>query len=194
MNARLVLYAGGATETSGPLSLPPPPGDPLDETGLGSAHILIRRSLSTEAGFPSPQIRFESPLRVRGRIARGSDLRDPTRLRRLLTWARPELKPDLAIVLVDRDGEASRKRRIESSLQDIMVPFVVGVAREEFESWLLADGRTVSRVFGITIPTVSPAEKMAPGDAKQTLADWFGRCDAKDSVWSWSGKSQRNAT
>src|SRR5690348_4793988 len=102
---RVVVYAEGPG--GGFRGLPPEPGRPLTSEWLGAAHVFVRRCLETE-GIPSGAIRFDSPLRTRGRIARGGDLEHAPTLRRLLTWIDAALRPDLAVVLTDADGDAGR--------------------------------------------------------------------------------------
>src|SRR5947209_6964249 len=110
---RVVLYAEGSGETRGELALPLRPADTLVEEMLGPAHLLARRALSAAKSVPENAIRFEQPLRTRrGRIARGSMLHDAQTLRELMTWGAPQRRPDLALVLVDCDGDPGRKTRL----------------------------------------------------------------------------------
>src|SRR5580704_10360316 len=124
---RVVLYAEGAGETLGPTSALPAPGRPLEEGMLGGGHVLIRRTLGQARSIPDGEILFESPLRTRGRVARGSDLIDRRTVRQLLTWPDPNLRPDLVVVLVDRDEDKQRKNRLVGHLagDDAGPPVVV---------------------------------------------------------------------
>jgi hypothetical protein len=116
------------------------------EDELGPGHLLVRRSLAAARGRPEGEIYFEEPLRTwRGSVARGSHLHNGRILKKLLTWARPELQPDLAIVLVDCDGDRQRKPRLTAALQDRVTPHVIGVAVQEFEPWLIADTACVAK-------------------------------------------------
>jgi hypothetical protein len=82
------------------------------------------------------------------------------------------LRPDLAIVLVDCDGENTRKSRLEGDLASIPCPKVIAVAVQEFEAWLLADVPSAMRVLGASRPFLGPPEGLKPGEAKQELAKW----------------------
>ena len=176
---RVVLYAEGGGETAGPGSYVPSPGDLLTpDDMLGPAHFLIRRCIRAKKSIPENAIHFESPLRTRGNVAKGSHLLDRSTLRQLLTWFRPEMRPDLAIVLVDRDGVARRKTRLVSHIRDldISAPRLIAVAREEFEAWLLADHSAVQSVLGSSRNQGPYLERMEPGEAKGLLQRWFGEC------------------
>ena len=177
---RVVLYAEGAGEMLGPVSLLPAPGEPLSEQMLGPAHILARRALTEARGLSAGDVRFDSPLRTRtGRLPRGSDLLHPRTLLQLLTWARPSRQPDLAIVLVDADGDRQRRRKIQSTAAKAAVPTVVAVAAQEFEAWRIADHKALSRVLRTDIDPVVKPERLQPAEAKTTLAAWLSRSGAE---------------
>ena len=146
---RVVVYAEGSREDSGSRVALPLPGDALPEAALGPAHVLVRRCLVELV--PMSEVRFDVPLRTRGRRARGSDLLHGPTVRRLLTWATPMAKPDLAVVIVDADGEANRHvalRHILSSRREPQPPAVIGVAVQEFEAWLIADEAALRQHLG----------------------------------------------
>lgn len=177
---RLVLYAEGAGEVAGAGGLAWHTNSPLAEDSLGAAHELVRRCLAREDGGPLPPsaVQFIGPLRTgRGRIPRGSDLLDREKLRRLLTWMQPALQPDLAVVLVDEDGDASRKRAIENHVADLPVKKVVAVAIREFEAWLVADEAATGKAVGKTIDRTKDPETMAPGEAKSQWRGWMSGGD-----------------
>ena len=57
----------------------------------------------------------------------------------------------------------------------VALPEVVpGVAVCEFEAWLIADHACVQRILGATFPTPPAPESVAPGWAKERLANWIG--------------------
>jgi hypothetical protein len=117
---------------------------------------------------------FEAPLRVRARLARGSDLLDRRTLRQLLSW--PVNQPDLAVVLVDQDGEPTRKLTLQAHLSaapPLPVQRVVGVAVEEFEAWLISDMDAVRMVLGGDLAEPRSPEKLEPRAAKQLLRGWI---------------------
>ncbi len=173
---RIVLYAEGAGELRSTRHAPLfVPGDPLDEDVLGAAHLLVRRTVEEARRLPARAIQFEEPLATTGgRIPRGSDFQERRTLLRLLTW--PARPPDLAVVLVDRDGDTDRRRRLLEWVADRPVPKVVAVAVEEFEAWLVADPQAVATTLeGMPAGAhpVSP-EGLARGEAKGLLARWIG--------------------
>lgn len=172
---RVVLYAEGSGETLGAVSLLPAPGEPLGEQMLGPGHVLVRRALSEARGVSPADVQFESPLRTRrGRVPRGSDFLRSTTLLQLLSWADPARQPNLAVVLVDADGDRQRRRKLQSIARQVTVPAIVAVATQEFEAWLIADHATLSQVVGMKVEPVSEPERLQPGEAKAGLA----RCGA----------------
>ncbi len=167
---RVVLYAEGTGEL-GSVSARPPPGEPLPEAHLGPAHLLVRRALAAARRTDPTAIVFESPLRLRsGREPRGSDLHEPTTLRRLLGFVRSV--PDMAIVLVDADGDSNERRRTLAGVTSGVVPIVRGIAVQEFEAWLVADEVSASRVLGRVLDAVPEPDSMPPGRAKTIWSEW----------------------
>jgi hypothetical protein len=173
---RIVVYAEGAAEALGSITLLPAVGEELREEMLGAAHVLIRRVIAEEWSLAQEAVRFDAPNRTRGRLARGSDLLHERRLRQLLTWAKPEQCPDLAIVLIDADGDHQRGTRLRTALSSIRVVVAIGLAVEEFEAWLLADLRTVQRVLGADTVSGLPTtpERLKPREAKACLNVYLG--------------------
>lgn len=174
MTLRVVLYAEGAAERLGVESVLPASGDVLRDELLGAGHILMRRAISKARSIPEPAIRFESPLRTRGRIPRGSDLHNERTIRQLLTWLNPSLTPDLVVVLIDCDGEHDRKRRLEGHVAGLPCTKVIALAVEEFEAWLLAD---VATLAGLAAPRAyrGRPESLKPGEAKAEFSAYFPR-------------------
>lgn len=167
---RIVLYAEGAGDAP-KHGLPPHPDAELQDEHLGPAHHLVLRCLCEGTRLPTAAIRFRSPLRHRGKIAVGSDLLHQRILRQLLTWPRVESRPDLAVVLVDEDGDAGRRGRLEAIVEGLPVRVVVGVAVRELEAWLLADMKAVGAATERTIKAPPNVESLEPGEAKSRLAD-----------------------
>jgi hypothetical protein len=166
---RVVLYAEGAGDapTAG---LPPHPDAELQDEHLGPAHHLVRRCLCEGTRVPVAAVRFRAPLRHRGRIAVGSDLLHPKILRRLLTWPRVDARPNLAVVLVDEDGDTGRRSRLEATVEGLPVQVVVGVAVRELEAWLLADTAAVRTATQRDVAAPPSVEGLEPGEAKRRLA------------------------
>lgn len=128
---RTVLIGEGGGELGGESTLLPAPGEPLDEPHIGAGHLLVRRCISKLGGIPEGAVRLESPLRLRARVPRGSDLLDRRNLRQLVTYASPGRRPDLAVVLVDADGDANaRKKLLQGHLEGLSLPTVVAVAAQ----------------------------------------------------------------
>ncbi len=169
---RVVLMAEGGAEARGPEPALVRPMDRLPEAALGPAHVLVRRALAHVRNVQPGDIFFERPLMVRGRIARGSDLLSRSTLRQLLTWLRPGTRPDLAGVLIDADGETTRRQTVSDHVQDLPVAKAIGMAVQEFEAWLIADHQAVGAVLGASPPTPKAPASMAPGEAKGLLKSW----------------------
>jgi hypothetical protein len=171
---RVVVYAEGAGELAGSRSLRPAPGEPLAEEELGSAHLLVRRCLEKSRGLATNNVRFEEPLRTSrgGRLARGSILHSRDTLRPLLFWVDPNKKPDLAIVLVDADGDGERQTLLDDAIMGVPVEATVAVAIQEFEAWLVADPDALKSVLRQTLAPPKPPEKLSKRQAKELLQQW----------------------
>lgn len=170
MSFRVVLYAEGVGELGG--GIQPAPGDPIPDEALGPAHDLVRRCLEVERRIPEAATTFVAPLRLRARQARGSDLLSRESLRQLLSWPLKQRRPDLAVVLVDADGDSGRQKLLQDYVADLLISKVVGVAIQEFEAWLLADVSAVSSTLGRTLQTTAEPESLERRKAKGILNDW----------------------
>jgi len=170
---RVVVYAEGPGELAGrESSRQRAPGTPLTEDELGAAHLLVRRCLEHSRSLAPESIRFEEPLRSRGRLARGSVLHSRTTLRPLLFWADEELQPDLAVVLVDADGKEERQAELDSALQELTLEAIAAVAIQEFEAWLIADPDAVKAVLRKPLSPPKPPERLGRRQAKELLQQW----------------------
>ncbi|HEX8706109.1 MAG TPA: DUF4276 family protein [Myxococcaceae bacterium] len=170
---RVVVYAEGAGELAGPTSFPRAPSSPIPEDELGSAHLLVRRCLERARDLDASLVRFEEPLRTgRGKLARGSILHSATTLRPLLFWADPERQPNLAVVLVDADGDEERQKLLDSAIQGVPVETVVSVAIQEFEAWLVADPVALKSVLRKPLAPPKAPEKLSRREAKELLQQW----------------------
>jgi hypothetical protein len=180
MRLRVVVYAEGEGETGGEArGLPPRPGDSLTEDRLGPGHILVRRALAAARGVPEAAVAFEQPLRTgRGPLARGSHLHQPRTIRELLTWISREREPELAVVLVDADGNNSRRATMLGWIAGLHVEVALGVAAQEFEAWLIADVVALSRALGTSVPQPPDPESMKPREAKKWLSDRIAEAGA----------------
>jgi len=169
---RVVLYAEGIGELGGGGGLQPAPGSPLLDEMLGPAHVLVRRCLEAESRIPPKAIQFVSPLRIGARLAKGSDLLSRESLRRLLTFPLAERRPDLAVVLVDADGDLSRQKMLEGYVADVPLSHVIGVAIQEFESWLVADVAALSTALRPGFSQTPAPESLGRREAKGLLIGW----------------------
>jgi hypothetical protein len=178
VSIRVVLYSEGAGETGGEISLLPPPGDPLRPEHLGPAHELLRRCVAS-SGIPEGAVIFLSPLRTRGRQHKGSDLLKRQRLRELLTWPAATRRPDLAVVMVDSDGDRDRRSNLENSASDLSIPTVLAVPVKEFEAWLIADQAAVTKALDYAPDKPPHVETLDRRAAKDLLKRWVS--EAKPS-------------
>lgn len=173
MSLRVVLLAEGGGELIGETwGVPPAAGQPILPEGYGAGHHLVCRALVQARSIPESAVHFEVPPRVRGREARGSDLLRRETLRRLTSWPAAEARPQLIVLLVDRDGHRDRLAMLMNHLADNPTPHVVAVAIEEFEAWLAADTEALEVVMGDALGLPGPPETLAPGEAKSLLKGW----------------------
>jgi len=139
--------------------------------------MLVRRCIAEGTRIPAPAVIFEVPLLLRGRVPRGSDLRVCKNLHKLLTWPRPEGVPDLAVVVLDADGNHRIRPQLASCIGERPLPrppVCLGVAVQEFEAWLHADQKTVDSVVDQAHGRLPDLESMPPGEAKRILQEWLG--------------------
>jgi hypothetical protein len=176
MALRVVVYAEGALELSGIPALPRAAGAHLPERELGAAHVLVRRTIAHIAAARGEHILFEEPLLLVPdlRKPRGSDFLVPKNMRRLLSWHPSARRPHLAVVLLDEDGVEGRLQLVQGFLDDPWpTPVAIGVAVQEFESWLIGDMNAVRKALGGSpIDEPTHAEGMSPGHAKVLLGGW----------------------
>jgi hypothetical protein len=163
-----VLYAEGPGEYGGEIRLLPAPTHELADEHLGPGHVLVRRIVAMEANCPIEAVRFVAPLRLRGRSVRGSDLLVPATLRKLVAFPPTVRRPDLAVILLDEDGDKGRAG-LAAELHGTVVPAILGVAVPEFEAWLLADHACLNSTLGVSVSAPPSAEALARGGAKTLL-------------------------
>ncbi len=170
-----MVYAEGAGESAGAVSRLPAPGDALEELHLGPIHRLVERCIREHK--PDRSVQFLSPLRTpTGITAAGSSLRDrPRELRRLLTFPDSRRAPDLAIIVVDADGDSTLHQKLSAELATIPLSWVLAVPAPEFEAWLLADVATARRIFEVDLSEPRDPEALSPREAKRLYFEWSAR-------------------
>lgn len=172
------------------MSRVPAAGQKLEKEHVGPAHILVRHTLARVHEIDPESIQFESPLRIGKplRLPRGNDLLDRAWLRQLLTWLDPAMRPQLAVVLVDRDGRKGRRGVMQGHLEEprrVPSVWVIAVVIEEFEAWLLADLEILRKILSHRPSIPGGPETLAPGNAKRLLFD------AVHSAGSGSGLDEK---
>jgi hypothetical protein len=142
--------------------------------------------MAKSLAMPAASIRFVSALRrADGAVARGSDFLRPKTLRKLLTWSGVVPSPDLAVVLVDHDGDDSRLSQLKSSVKELPLSAltVVGVAVKEFEAWLSADHERLRAVFGAKCDVHERPEELEPRAAKEYLSRTHAASNTNKAIW-----------
>ncbi|MBT9315697.1 DUF4276 family protein [Leptothoe spongobia] len=169
----MVVHAEGPGElgtTTWDLS----PTDSLQPDDLGPAHIIVQRILTEGAQIPALAIDFVEPLRTKtGARAHGSQLLKPSALDEILAgWL---LALPLIVLLVDSDDKppVERESILKAALERNALAGAVGVAVKEFESWLIADAKAINQIIGNVRHDFQTPEKLACGEAKQTLQKWI---------------------
>lgn len=181
MTLRVVLYVEGGRESGGDERAPVEPGAIIPEASLGSAHFLVRRTIEHARRIPEAAIPFECPLRTaRGKLAKGSDFLNRQTLRQLLTWPSAKRRPDIAVVLHDMDGDAGRLATLLGHTENLLIRPVIGVARQEFEAWLVADVRTLRRVCKQSVEMPPSPEQFERSEAKKRIEQWIANDAATD--------------
>jgi hypothetical protein len=110
---------------------------------------------------------------LRGKVARGTALYHRESLRQLLSWPLAEKRPELAIVLVDADGEPHRRQLLDECTRDLPVHRVIAVAVQEFEAWMVADQSAAAAVLGADLLSTGDPERMDRREAKDLLSCWI---------------------
>jgi hypothetical protein len=85
-------------------------------------------------------------------------------------WPSAHRRPNVAVLLVDADGDNTRRASLAKHVEGISLTTVIAIAVQEFESWLLGDQAALNRVAGQVFPRPPAVEQMKPGDAKSRLA------------------------
>ena len=156
---RVVLLAEGGGELRGGSPNLPLPGTLLKQEHWGAGHVLARRCVSRVGGMPDEAVSLIAPLALVRRM-RGSSVHDVQNVRRAMVSPDPANAPSLFVLLVDENGEKGRYRRLVEGTQGLLTPRVIGVARREFEAWLIADHGAAATALGSPL-----SDDWRPGEA-----------------------------
>jgi len=160
---RIGLLAEGEAElgTSIPYINPEDGGKVIDRKKEGALHILIRRELEI-AGLPDCDFVQRHPTPKESGIYKrrvGHSILDAKYLRQIAIAWKPE-EIDIIIIVADADNElpqrkqdlkkaliAIRDNHLDANEEPISDRSAGGLAIKNFDTWLLADIETVSRIL-----------------------------------------------
>jgi Domain of unknown function (DUF4276) len=198
---RIGLLAEGEAELgkSVPYIKPEDGGKAIERSSEGGLHKLIRRELEsigiTECEFTQrhPSTR-EAGLRT---LRTGHSILDPKYLTQIVSVWQPE-EVDLILIVVDADDiRAERESKLAKALATIQNNHIDaddklvidrstgGLAIQNFETWLLADTDTVSRLLAVDLETPDDLENRA--DTKATMESTI----AQSTYMAGQGGNQR---
>jgi hypothetical protein len=92
---------------------------------------------------------------------------------------------DVVILVVDEDGDTSRRRQLADAQEYQHVPLkrAFGLAIQTFDAWMLADEQAISRALGCPIPRQPDPESLR--DSKSTFLELHQRASVSSPV-SWA--------
>jgi len=182
---RIGLIAEGEAEmgASIPYIKPEEGGKVIERDKEGALHSLIRRELET-FGLPNCDFvqRHPSSRENLGRVCKvrtGYSVLEPKYLAQVVISWKPE-EVDIILIVVDADdNQPQRERELQRGLktirdnhldvndQPISDRSAGGLAIKNFETWLLADIQTLSKILGIELEPLENIEKQ--DDTKSIL-------------------------
>jgi Domain of unknown function (DUF4276) len=198
---RIGLLAEGEAELgpSVPYLKPEEGGQPIDPSQEGALHTLIRRELD-RMNIADCQFVHRHPSIQEQRVAqvrRGHSILDPRYLAQMVIAWQPE-EVDLILIVVDADDRLiERQGKLAKALATIRDNHIDaddnlitdrsagGLAIQNFETWLLADIDTVSRILAVPIAPIANIENSA--DTKPVMEDAI----AKSTYLEGEGGNQR---
>ncbi|GAA6619599.1 hypothetical protein [Scytonema sp. NUACC26] len=173
---RIGLIAEGEAElgASIPYIKPEDGGKLIERNNEGALHTLIRRELQS-AGFPDcdfvqrhPSINESRSLKQRT----GHSILDLKYLAQVVILWKPE-EVDMIVIVADADNNLSERQRgleralkkirenhLDANEQPISDRSAGGLAIKNFETWLLADIQTVSKILGIEMEQFENLESL----------------------------------
>jgi hypothetical protein len=174
---RIGLIAEGEAELgpSVPYLKPEEGGQPIDPSQEGALHRLIRRELE-RINIPDCQFIHRHPSiqeQRKSQVRRGHSILESRYLAQMTIAWQPE-EVDLIVIVVDADDVLEeRKRNLAKALATIRDNHIDandhliidrstgGLAIQNFETWLLADTDTVSRLLAVAIVPIDNIENSA---------------------------------
>lgn len=180
---RIGLIAEGEAElgASIPYIKPEDGGKIIERNNEGALHILIRRELES-AGLPECDFVQRHPSISESRSFKrrtGHSVLEPKYLAQVAIAWKPE-EVDMILIVVDADDNLSqRQRELERALnkirdnhldvneQTISARSAGGLAIRNFETWLLADTQTVSKILSLELEQLENLEDL--NDTKELL-------------------------
>lgn len=156
-------------------------GKIIERNNEGALHILIRRELES-AGLPDCDFVQRHPSTSESRCFKrrtGHSVLDPKYLAQVAISWKPE-EVDMILIVVDADdNQSQRQRELERALnkirdnhldfneQPISDHSAGGLAIRNFETWLLADTQTVSKILSVELEQLENLEDLI--DTKDRL-------------------------
>jgi hypothetical protein len=182
---RIGLIAEGETELGEgiPYIKPEEGGKVIDRAKEGELHTLIRRELEN-SGFSSCDFVQRHPLfteRQKFTLRTGHSIIDPKYLSQIIILWKP-VEVDLILLVVDADNVLEERQRDLAKALKVIREFhldandqligdrsAVGLAVINFDTWLLADRRTISTILEWEIENIEDLESSSC--AKEILED-----------------------
>ena len=170
---RIGLIAEGETELgkSVPYIKPEEGGKPIPRENEGALHTLIRRELEAIGISDCDFIqRHPTTKDKRGKLRTGFGILEPKYLAQLIITWKPE-EVDMIVIVADADDNLeTRKTDLAKALktiqdnhldvneQPIRDRSVSGLAIRNFETWLLADIKTIAKILEVEINPIENLE------------------------------------
>ncbi|WP_373530793.1 hypothetical protein [Nostoc sp.] len=173
---RIGLIAEGEAElgASIPYIKPEDGGKVIERNNEGGLHTLIRRELKT-AGLPDCNFVQRHPSISESKCFKrrvGHSVLDPKYLAQIVISWKPE-EVDMILIVVDADDNLSQRQRdLERALnkirdyhldvneQPINNRSAGGLAIRNFQTWLLADTQTISKILGVELEQFEDLEDL----------------------------------
>jgi len=173
---RIGLIAEGEAElgVSIPYIKPEDGGKVIERSNEGALHTLIRRELET-AGLPDCDFVQRHPSSSESKCFKrrtGFSVLEQKYLAQVVISWKPE-EVDMILIVVDADDKLSQRKRdlklaldkicdnhLDVNEQPIHDRSAGGLAIKNFETWLLADTQTVSKILGVELEQLEDLENL----------------------------------